>query len=218
MIDNKEPDMKSMLNWHSAFFDAIRAAKRLDFDRYTDVLQFVAEHQLTAASLQIDVLVIKKPPDAVIDTNIARIFKGHNIFEYKSPDDYVSVNDFNHVMGYAHIYASLNSVSITDISVSFVERAHPRELLAFFRDKLHWTVEERWSGIYIVSGGTVPIQIIESKKLSGDEYLWLKNLSNDLDGKTALRMLEEGLKKGKNAPSSAYIQAILEANLKRGHI
>jgi hypothetical protein len=41
-------------------------------------------------------VIIQQNPNAhgPIQTNFARVFRGHNIMEYKSPDDYVSVRDF----------------------------------------------------------------------------------------------------------------------------
>ena len=37
---------------------------------------------------------IKKNVDEPIEKNIGRIFRKHNIVEYKSPTDYLSVDDF----------------------------------------------------------------------------------------------------------------------------
>jgi len=36
------------------------------------------------------------------------------------------------------------------------------------------------SGIFIVTGAMVPIQIIESKLLSEGENIWIRNLTSDL--------------------------------------
>jgi len=78
------------LQWHPAFLQAMQAEL---FD-YREYLEFKHEHQLTAAPLQIDLLIIKKPKDVAIDKNIARIFRSDNVVEYKSPDDNLSVKGF----------------------------------------------------------------------------------------------------------------------------
>jgi hypothetical protein len=39
---------------------------------------------------------------------------------------------------------------------------------------------ETGPGIYTVSGDILPIQIIDSRRLSADENLWLKNLNKEL--------------------------------------
>ncbi|MDR0653411.1 MAG: hypothetical protein LBG12_08925 [Synergistaceae bacterium] len=71
------------IQWHPAFYEAIQA----ELVEYRDVLHFEAEHQLTTEPLRIDVLIIRKQPDAVIRKNIAAIFRTINICEFKSPDD-----------------------------------------------------------------------------------------------------------------------------------
>jgi hypothetical protein len=50
--------------------------------------------------------VPKKAKGAVIKKNIGVIFREHNLLEYKSPDDCVSVEDFYKVYGYACLYAA----------------------------------------------------------------------------------------------------------------
>jgi hypothetical protein len=37
-------------------------------------------------------------------------------------------------------------------------------------------VEERWSGVYIITGDALAMQVIESKKLDAEENLWLRSL------------------------------------------
>jgi hypothetical protein len=87
--------------WHPAFGEALIQ----ELARYKNVLEFIPEHSLTMEALEIDILVIKKVKDIVIDKNIAAIFKTYNITEYKSPGSYVSIHDFNKVYGYACFYA-----------------------------------------------------------------------------------------------------------------
>lgn len=70
------------LQWHPAFGAALRI------------------------TLQMDILIIKKLKDVPIRKTIGRIFRKHNIIEYKSPGDSLSVNDFYKVYGYACIYQS----------------------------------------------------------------------------------------------------------------
>jgi hypothetical protein len=200
----------SLIAWHPAFCAAIR----LTFDRYSGVLRFETEYQLTAEPLRMDVLIIKKDKDAVIEKNIAAIFRTANIFEYKSPDDYVSVEDFYKVYGYACLYAALNKVPVTEITLTFVESRYPRKLLAHLKEARGYEVEEKWSGVYRVKGDVLPIQIIETKKLS-EEEVWLKELGNDLDKEGIAKVLEESGKKGKAEYIRAYLEAVLQANAEK---
>jgi hypothetical protein len=65
----------------------------------THALQFISEYQLTAEPLRIDIVIIKKIKDIPLTKNIAAIFRTHNLVEYKSPTDYLSVVDFYKAMG-----------------------------------------------------------------------------------------------------------------------
>ena len=51
--------------------------------------------------MQIDIVIIKKLRERKIHKKIGHIFRGHNLIEYKSPDDWLSANDFYKVWGYA---------------------------------------------------------------------------------------------------------------------
>ena len=90
------------LQWHPAFSAALRITLG-DEMQYLDMLE---EYPLGKKPPQIDVLVIKKLKDIAIKKKIGRIFRGHNIIEYKSPKDHLSVNDFYKVYGYTCFYQS----------------------------------------------------------------------------------------------------------------
>ncbi|GHT87770.1 hypothetical protein FACS1894137_15430 [Spirochaetia bacterium] len=180
----KDTHDENAIHWHPAFVAAIR----LELAEYKDVLEFTAEHQLTTEPLRIDLLIIKKPPDVVIEKAIAAIFRSVNVVEYKSPTDYVSVDDFYKVHAYAYLYASLEKAAITDITLTLIESHHPRILIKHIKEVLHFSIEENTPGIYTVIGDVLPVQIIDSRKLSPDESIWLKNLRTKLGAAEAWRM------------------------------
>jgi hypothetical protein len=199
------------LKWHPVFYQAVK----LELYDYMDSLEFKYEHQLTSEPLRIDLLVIKKLKDMVIDKNFARMFRNDNLLEYKSPDDYLSVNDFLKVYAYANLYAAITpNVDLSDLTITFVEGRHPRKLLRYLSKVRGYTVEETSSGIYQVSGDYVPIQVIESKKLSANENLWLKSLTNDLESQDRDAILEESWKRRHREGMNAYLDVIFRANPK----
>ncbi|MDR0759045.1 MAG: hypothetical protein LBF74_02920, partial [Treponema sp.] len=106
------PAPSSPIPWHPAFVQAIK----LELEPYKDVLEFLTEYQLTSEPLEIDVVIVKKNPELIIKKNIARIFKGVNILEYKSPDDYFSIQDFYKVLSYGYLYAALNKIRVQDMT------------------------------------------------------------------------------------------------------
>ena len=124
----------------------------MELEDYHDSLEFYPEFQLTAEPLRIDCVVVKKKTDVVIRKNIASLFREINLLEYKSPDDNVSVDDFYKVYGYACLYASFEKVPVTNLTVSFIESCHPRELLTHLQEIRGYTVVEKNPGIYTIVG------------------------------------------------------------------
>jgi hypothetical protein len=207
-LEDQQNSEEKRIPWHPAFVVALM----LELEQYQDVLEFTPEYQLTLEPLKIDVVVIKKTKHVVIKKNIAAIFLEHNLLEFKSPTDHVSVDDFYKVYGYACLYASLNQVPITGLTITFVESRHPRDLLTHLGEVRHYAVENRSPGIYTVEGDVMPIQIIDSRELPEDENLWLKNLDNELDVPRINRITVEIDRQGKAARIGAYLDVIARAN------
>jgi hypothetical protein len=91
---------KEKIPWHPAFVQALR----LELEEYADVLEFFAEYQLTTEPLRIDVVVVRKKPGAAIDKNIGRIFRTHNIVEFKSPRDGFTARDLTKTLAYVSFF------------------------------------------------------------------------------------------------------------------
>ena len=49
--------------------------------------------------MRLDFLIIKKEPDIMLHDPIGEFFRLVNIFEYKSPEDGLSIDDFYKVQG-----------------------------------------------------------------------------------------------------------------------
>ena len=202
---------RGRLKWHPAFLQAMQ----MELFDYRDYLEFKYEHQLTTEPLRIDLLIIKKPKDLAIDKNIARIFRSDNIIEYKSPEDYISIKDFLKVYAYANLYAAITpNVDLSEVTLTFVESRHPRKLLKYLSGIRGYTVEETSPGIYFVAGDYLPIQIIESKKLSEGENLRLNSLRDDLKAKSMNVIIESRKKRLHDSGTDAYLDVIFEANRK----
>jgi hypothetical protein len=219
------------ISWQSAFIQAMKMELRDCMRRvrstlrqipyqnsnrqvadYEGVLDFYDDHRLTEEPLRIDCVVIKKTENIQIKKNIATIFREHNLIEYKSPGDYVSVADFYKVYAYACLYASLEEVPITSLTLSFVERRYPRKLLSHLQTVRGYTVAENAEGIYSIKGDIIPMQIIDSRRLSADENLWLKSLSDKLNSLEVTRISEEIARLEKDTQIAAYLNVIREAN------
>ncbi|MDR1175518.1 MAG: hypothetical protein LBK83_08635 [Treponema sp.] len=170
-MEQQTAPSSSHIPWHPAFVQALK----LELEQYKDALEFQSEYQLNAEPLEIDLVIVKKEAGLVIEKNIAQVFKGVNLLEFKSPEDYFSVYDFYKVLSYAYLYAALNKTNTRDMTVSVIETRHPRDLFAYLEGE-NCAVSETSAGVYVVSGYPVAIQVIESKKLPLEENLWLKGL------------------------------------------
>jgi hypothetical protein len=108
--------------------------------------------------------------------------------------------------------ALFKDADISDVSITFIENRHPRELLEHLTMVRNWTVTEKWPGIYHVEGDFIPIQIIETKCLEENEDVWLSNLRDDLDstrGKTIAKVFSPR----NNEPDvKAYLAVVLRVN------
>jgi hypothetical protein len=201
--------MSERITWHTAFYDAIR----LEFIHYQDVLEFAIEHQLTREPLRIDMVIIKKKKDALIDKHIAAIFRGRNLVEFKGPDGSLRIADFNKVMAYAYLYCTPpESGAIDDVTITFVSSREPRELKNHLRDVYHYRLTEKWPGITVIEGGVMPMQIIERKKLPAGEARWLVSLGRGLSAAGITAVIDAAKRVPKGTPIGAYMYMLIKAN------
>jgi hypothetical protein len=203
-------DKQDKIYWHDGFF----AALQLELNDYKDALAFEDAHQLSKEALEIDVLIIKKLINAKIDKNIGKIFKNHNIVEFKSEKDNLSVWDYNKVAGgYAMLYSAFERVLEQDITVSFVVTPKPEKLFEHLIIKRNFTITEPNPGIYYIEGDAFPVQIIETKKLTAKENVFLKNLRSTLTQNEVIEVLDAKQKYGSLDKVDIYLSRVLDANI-----
>lgn len=210
-----EKETKDITYWHPAFYADIQIELQEDADN----LIFENEHQLGTKPMEIDVLIIKKETDRPVKKNIGKIFRKYNIVEYKGPGDSLSVDDFYKVYGYTCFYkadtAFADSISAKELTITFVSEAYPRELIRHLQEVRKYKVKTAEDGIYYVDGDFLPIQIIETKRLSEKENLWMKSLTNTLD-KTehAKRLIADYRNHTENNLYRSVLETIMRANQK----
>ena len=204
------------LQWHPAFF----AEMQIELAEEVDLLTFESEHSLGTKPKQIDVLIIKNLNDIMIQKNIGRIFRKHNIIEYKSPTDYLSIDDFYLVYAYACLYKSdtnhVDEISAEEITITFVCSHYPRELINHLKRVRGYDVIFVEKGIYYVKGDFFPIQIVLTKELTDEKNLWLHNLANDIQEKEVIeKLLLEYQKHNQEKLYSSVMNIITNANAEK---
>ena len=152
--------------------------------------------------MQIDLLIIKKQPGQNIRKNIGRIFRTYNIVEYKSPDDYLSINDFYKVYGYACFYQSdtekILEINPQELTITFVTNHYPKKMLRHIQHVRGILAIKRGDGIYELIGDSIPMQVIVIKELSKEQNYWLQALRNNLQSGGEIRELLERYEPRKN--------------------
>lgn len=214
MSAHNERENKERLQWHPAFYAEIQ----IELEEESANLIFENEYQLGTKPKEVDVLIIKKNKEIPIHKNIGRIFRKHNIIEYKSPEDSLGVDDFYRVLGYTYFYKAdtkeENIIKIEDITVTFVSSRYPRALERHLL-KQGDVIEEQEAGIYYIKGEKVPIQLIVTSRLSEEKNFWLKNLTNELrDEETVDKMLREYEKHKNNVCYRSVMDIVVRANEK----
>ena len=209
----QQVNKKLVLQWHPAFF----AELQIEFGEEVKKMLLESEHQLGTRPKEIDVLIIKKNSEEPIEKNIGRIFRKHNIVEYKSPADYLSVDDYYKVHAYACFYkvdtAEEDSIKAEEITISFVTKRYPRNLIRHLREVRSCEVVWQEEGIYYVFGDFFPMQIIVTSQLSKEKNFWLRNLTDDIRDSAVLQEITTEYQKNRTSPlHRSVMNAIVRAN------
>ena len=200
------------IQWHPGFV----AAMDMEFKEDREKLELESEHNLNKKPLEIDLLVIKKEKDSEIHNEIGRIFRGHNIMEYKSPKDQLDIDTFYKVSGYASLYKSygktVDGIKAEDVTISLLREAKPRELFNYFKTN-NVKVEMPYKGIYYIQGiSPFPAQVIVIKELGQEEHMWIKALTDKMK-KTDLENLIEKSGELCDEYDRKLVESILEVTL-----
>ncbi|MCL2183783.1 MAG: hypothetical protein FWB85_09980 [Chitinispirillia bacterium] len=155
------------------------------------------ERQLSKRPLRVDIIIIKKNRNAEIENSWARIFRSHNILEYKSPvDSPPDMAVFDKVVhGYAGIYAAQENVPLTEMSATIVCFKKPTELFKALKADFNYKILRKDKGVYyIINKGCPPekalaVQVVVTSELDASE-LPLMALRPDLDPETLQRIEE----------------------------
>ena len=164
-----------------------------DWHSWIDSLLNIYLHQFESVTIQSEAKLGVQPPraDFVIVNDdqhvdllleIFDIFREHNIIEFKSPDDELSLFTLRKGIGYAQFYIYVMHEKGIDIkpdqvTLTFIRDRKPNKLLKELGDHVEPGPVE---GIYYINwGADFPIQIIHSAALKGEKYVGLRTISDD---------------------------------------
>ena len=199
-------------HWHPGFY----GAAEWELKENRDHLEFKPEYQLGKEAPQTDLLIIKKIPAVTIDNEIGKIFKTHNIVEYKGSGDKLTIDNYYKTIGYAALYKGLgrhvNEIPAEEITVTLIREAFPRELFKMLKG-YGVSAEKKFEGIYYLSGKIIfDTQMIVTKELDGYKHPSLKILSKNATESDVRRFLEEA-RLAKDPGDLQNIDAVLQVSV-----
>lgn len=198
------------LQWHPAFFACLKIVFA------GEKVKLESEHNLGTKPMQIDVLA-EKECQVMLGQNIGRIFRRYNVIEYKSPEDYLSVDDYYKVYGYTCFYKSEareeDAIAVSELTMTLVCRRYPRKLATHLKKIRGFGIEQMDPGIYYIHGEAIPVQLIVTSRLSEEKNFWLKHITNDLkDIETVNRVVAEYTKHQNDELYKSMMNVIVKAN------
>jgi len=98
-------------------------------------LVYEREYNLNTKPLEINLLVIKKEKGIQVENETGKLFRGHNILEYKSPEDHLDIDTFYKAVAYACLYKSYGSTvderKADEITISIIREEKPEGLFRY---------------------------------------------------------------------------------------
>ena len=135
--------------YHYGFY----AAMKVEYDLAKAPVSYEQEKQLGEDPLRLDFLIVMKEDDTVLSDPIGSFFKKVNIFEYKSPEDGLTIDDFYKAQGYGLIYKGfdrkVNELPIEQLTLTLVRHRYPKELFKVLRAEGYMIISDH-AGIYKV--------------------------------------------------------------------
>jgi hypothetical protein len=217
--DNTTPQKapKPMTPFHNAVFGTF--SKTLGEAIKNGRIELQNEHRLSTDAMRIDMMILKKEPDFIINRVWGKFMREYNILEYKSPSaPALSIMVFNKVIhGYAGIYSAQHRVSLTEMTATIICTKTPLKLFKILKKDYNYEILRGDPGIYYIRLKGVPIektlaiQVMVCSELPDSEFL-LKALVPGIDedmAKKVLTILDSGI----DDNLTRWAETVIEKNL-----
>lgn len=201
--------------WHQGFYGALEIELRANKEQLT----FTPEWQLSKEPMRVDMLVIEKTPDVVIENEIGSIFRQYNLFEYKSPEDSLSIDEFYKAVGYVFLYKStadhVDGRPMGEMTLSLVRDVPPEKLFKTLEAQ-GFSIRQAKPGVYYVEGQLMfPTQIIVTRELTAEAHRSLRILKHKAEAADVEAFLTEAIAwsdQGDRQNADAVLQVSVSAN------
>ena len=209
---------KHKTNWHEAAVCALK----IDLRDYADLLNFQTEYVIGKNYYRLDLVIIKKLTERPILKTIAKNFKKFNIFEVKGIGSAAGINAYIKATAYALLYIEQagrkdkKQYSTIDATVTLLSYHYPKKLINHLIKEADTPVEKLSDGIYIVKNGFIYTQLIVTKELPPEDYLYLRCLTDELTDEILINRLSKDFNEHqKEEDYIKYINQVTGANKSR---
>lgn len=173
---------------------------KVEYDIIHANVTYEQEIQLGEDPIRLDFLILKKDASVILTDPIGKFFKAVNLFEYKSPEDGLSIDDFYKAQGYGLIYKGfdrkVNELPIEHMTLTLIRHTYPRELIKALKNS-GFIIREEYPGIFRVEGKiSIPVQLVISSRLPDGEYEGLKLLASGCTKDAILYYAERAVASG----------------------
>ena len=161
--------------------------------RFFDRISIKPEFVLGVEPPRADFLILTEDEVLDLGLDVFKIFRRHNIIEFKNPTDTLDERVLCKVIGYGNMYISQakhkGDISLDQVTLSIFREAHPYELFEELGDKVK---PDGTKGIYHISGLTLlPLQIVVTKELVGEEYAEFRGISAKPDKADIIKIISD---------------------------
>ncbi|MTI83614.1 MAG: hypothetical protein FH756_06850 [Firmicutes bacterium] len=205
----------STKQWHPMFVTSLREALS---DAGPGDIEIKDEVALSSKPLDVDVLVVKKKDAIKLRHPVADIFRKYNLFEFKSPDDYLEPNDYDKGLAIARLYKVLEHPKMNNLdqlTLTFVSSRHPRAMLNMIKDRGVKVLKDMpGSGFYRVDGEAIPVQITVLRELTKADQSYMFSIFLARNEKLKLSSTLILVQKCLEDPKNVYRKDLMEFQFK----
>ena len=147
----------------------------LSIRKYRDRLEVHHGYELNKKPREIDCLIIEKlDVDQPMDNAITAGFRRHNVIEIKNPTETLNLSTVWRVISYTAQYISDNGIPSEEVTMTLIRSSRPNKVIDGLKQS-GYRVCQSQPGVYTVEGIVdLPLQIIVTKELVGDDYVPLR--------------------------------------------
>ena len=191
-------------DWHKAF----EALLRIETHKYGDRVQIKTEHLLGEEPPRADFVLLIDEDGLLAGKGIFKIFRKHNVCEYKNPHDALNERTIRKGCGYVNLYIGTaeheGDIPSDQVTLSIFRATRPDKLFRELEAKGQLQADSI-HGIYHVTGMMdLPFQIVITDELEGPEYAAYRALTDHARGADVEQIIRQSTQEADSSMQAHY--------------